>query len=84
MEKNTPTKKKDDEKDIYKYSPYKDFLSMQEIQNYKNKYDNRKYASYRFKIWSNRLEALDEIFLKTRNPQILAHGKVCFLFNKQL
>jgi len=63
---------------IYKYTPYKDFVSMQEIQNYKNKYDNRQYASYRFKKWSNRVEATDEIFMKTRNTQIFAHGKVFY------
>ncbi len=65
-----------DEKNIYKYKPYKEFLSLQEVENYKNKYDNRLYASYRFKIWSNRIEARDEIFMKTRNTKILAHGKV--------
>lgn len=65
------------ENGIFKYSAYRD-LSAQEIENYKNKYDNRLYASYRFKIWSNRVEAKDEIFLKTRNTQIFAHGKVYF------
>lgn len=82
MENKTPTEKNVEGKGIYRYTPYKDFLSLQEIQNYKNKYDNRKYASYRFKIWSNRVQARDEIFMKTRNTQILAHGKVNSLKNK--
>ena len=76
MDKKVSKVNSENNKEIYKYKPYKDFLSLQEIQNYKNKYDNRQYASYRFKIWSNRVEARDEIFMKTRNTQILAHGKV--------
>lgn len=76
MEKKLPKSNNENSNEIYQYKPYKDFLSMQEIQNYKNKYENRQYASYRFKIWSNRLEAKDEIFMRTRNTQIFAHGKV--------
>ncbi len=76
MEKKLPKVENSEGNEIYKYRQYKDFLSLQEIQNYKNKYDNRQYASYRFKIWSNRIEAQDEIFLKTRNTSIFAHGKV--------
>lgn len=67
---------KDKDKDTnYEYNNYKD-LTFQEIENYKHKYDNRLYASYRFKLWDNRIDAKDELFLKTRNTQIFAHGKV--------
>ena len=59
----------------FEYNNYKD-LSIQEIENYKNKYDNRLYTSYRYKLWDNRIRAKDELFLKTRNPQIFTHGKV--------
>ena len=70
------TKEEDKERDpTYEFNNYKD-LSFQEIENYKNKYDNRLYASYRFKLWDNRIDAKDELFLKTRNTQIFAHGKV--------
>lgn len=65
----------------FQYSNYRD-LSFQEIENYKNKYDNRLYMSYRFKLWDNRIEAKDELFLKTRNTQILAHGKVIFKYQR--
>lgn len=69
-----------DKNQIFSYNTYKD-LSEQEIENYKNKHDNRLYASYRFKIFSNRIEAKDEIFLRTRNTEIFAHGKVNIKFN---
>jgi hypothetical protein len=79
MEKKEKNKEgnKEDNKE-FEYSSYKD-LSAQEIENYKNKYDNRLYASYRFKIFENRGEAKDELFLRTRTTMIWAHGKVSFI-----